>query len=74
MAKRKRAKRKSAKKSHSKGGRIPLKVLESRAAYLVELVQRRGGTVRKSVKLTHRSRSASAKLAAKTRKRRSRKK
>lgn len=73
-ARRKRAKRKSAAKKSRKGGVVPLKVLESRAAYLVELVQRRGGTVRRSTKLTHRRPKAAAKLAAKSRKRRSRRK
>lgn len=49
------AKRKRAKKSArtSSGNRVPLKVLESRALYLAQLVARRGGKVRASTKLTH---------------------
>ena len=50
-AKRKRAKKKSARTSS--GNRVPLKVLESRALYLAQLVARRGGKVRASTRLTH---------------------
>lgn len=50
-AKRKRAKKKSARTSS--GNRVPLKVLEARALYLAQLVKRRGGKVRASTKLTH---------------------
>jgi hypothetical protein len=43
--KRKKAKR-SAKSSKKRSGRIPLNILERRAAYLNTLVESRGGTVR----------------------------
>lgn len=62
MAKKKSAKRKSTKKKSTKSkskklNQVPLPYLESRAHYLVNLVKRRGGTVRlnKEGRLTHRT-------------------
>jgi len=73
MAKAKRAKKKSAKRKSARKskGQVPLKVLESRAAYLVGVVQRRGGTVRMSTKLTHRTPKQAGKLRAGKKRRKS---
>lgn len=62
------AARKKSSKTKRKSKTVPLSVLESRAAYLVEVVKRRGGKVRKSVKLTHRTPKQAAKVRTKTRK------
>lgn len=61
------SKRKASSKPRPKSkmqGKVPLKVLESRAAYLVGLVERRGGTVRASTKLTHRTPKQAGRLRA----------
>lgn len=64
------SKRKRARKAK---GQVPLKVLESRAAYMVGLVERRGGTVRMSTRLTHRTPKQAGRLRAGKKRRRSRK-